>query len=123
MIDEFAECPFSSPEEFRDMFVSHVYVGCEADDPMNALAFDASRNPYGARFPIIFGSDISHWDVPDISEVVEEVYELLEHGHVGEDDFRDFTFANPARLYAGTNPDFYQGTRVESEVARLLATD
>lgn len=120
VLDEFADCPFDSPEEFRDLFVSHIYIGCEADDPMNALAFNSELNPYGARFPVIFGSDISHWDVPDISEVVEEAYELLEHDLVTEADFRDFTFANPARLYAGTNPDFYAGTRVEKDVAELL---
>ena len=72
---------------------------------------------------MIFGSDISHWDVPDISEVMEEAYELLERGLVSDEDFRDFTFANPARLYAGTNPDFYKGTRVESDVAALLAAE
>ena len=121
VVDEFAACPFSSPEEFRDLFISHIYIGCEADDPMNALAFNSDLNPLSARFPVIFGSDISHWDVPDISEVVEEAYELLEHGRISEEDFRDFTFANPARLYAGVNPDFYKGTRVEAAVAELMA--
>ncbi len=120
VVDEFSNCPFGSPEELRDMFVSHIYIGCEADDPMNALAFKSELNPYSARFPVIFGSDISHWDVPDISEVMEEAYEMLESGLISDDDFRDFTFVNPARLYAGTNPDFYKGTRVESEVAELL---
>jgi predicted TIM-barrel fold metal-dependent hydrolase len=123
VLDEFADCPFESPEDLRDLFVSHIHVGCEADDPMNALAFNTELNPHGARFRVIFGSDISHWDVPDISDVVEEAYELLEHGLVTEADFRDFTFTNPARLYAGTNPDFYAGTRVESAVADLLASE
>ena len=36
---------------------------------------------------------------------------MLESGLISDDDFRDFTFVNPARLYAGTNPDFYKGTR------------
>ena len=119
-IDEFSKCPVQSPEEFRDLFLSHIYIGCEADDPMNALAFNARLNPYSARFPVIFGSDISHWDVPDLSEVFEEAYELVEHGLITDDDFRDFTFTNPACLYAGTNPDFYRGTVVEAAVAEYL---
>jgi hypothetical protein len=120
VIDEFNACPFDSPEEIRDLFVSHLYIGCEADDSMNALAFDARVNPLGARFRTIFGSDISHWDVPDVSLVLHEAYELVEHGLVTEDDFCDFTFRNAAVLYAGTNPDFFRGTRVEEPVADLL---
>ena len=27
----------------------------------------------------MFGSDISHWDVPDMTEVLEEAYEMVEH--------------------------------------------
>jgi hypothetical protein len=30
-------------------------------------------------------------------------------------------FANPARLHAGMNPDFFKGTRVEAEVEKLKA--
>jgi predicted TIM-barrel fold metal-dependent hydrolase len=120
-IDEFAACPFESAEAVRDMFTSRIYIGCEADDPMNAWAFNTRVNPYGARFRVIFGSDVSHWDVPDISKVLEEAYELVEHELITDDDFREFTFTNPVRLYAGTNPDFFRGTDVESAVAELMA--
>jgi predicted TIM-barrel fold metal-dependent hydrolase len=120
LIDEFSSCPFKSPEEFRDLFTSHIYVGCEADDPMNALAFNRRVHPYAARFRVLFGSDISHWDVPDVSGVLEEAYELVEAGLIGEEDFREFTFTNAARLYGETNPDFFAGTRVEKEVLELL---
>jgi predicted TIM-barrel fold metal-dependent hydrolase len=120
VLDEFAACPFQTPEEIREVFVSHVYIGCEADDPMNALAFDSRVNPFGARFRILFGSDISHWDVPDVSKVLEEAYELVEKDLISEDDFKEFTFANAAELYGGSNPDFFKGTRVESAVAAFL---
>ena len=38
-----------------------------------------------------------------------------------EDDFRDFVFANPARLWTSMNPNFFNGTVVESQVQKLLA--
>ncbi|MGO9267253.1 MAG: hypothetical protein ACLQBA_20655 [Candidatus Binataceae bacterium] len=37
-----------------------------------------------------------------------------------EQDFRDFVFTNPARLWAGNNPTFFKGTAVEAQVNRLL---
>jgi hypothetical protein len=62
---------------------------------------------------------MGHWDVPDMTEVTEEAYELVEHGLITEDDFRDFVFANPARLWTSMNPDFFKGTAVESDVRPL----
>ncbi len=53
-------------------FVPNFYFGCEADDPITAGAFDAKRNPFGARLNVVFGSDIGHFDVPDMNEVTEE---------------------------------------------------
>ena len=38
-----------------------------------------------------------------------------------EDDFRDFVFANPVKLWTAVNPDFFKGTVVESAVSRYLA--
>ena len=54
--------------------------------------------------------DISHWDVPDMTEPVEEAYELVEDGVIGEREFRELMFLNPARLHAGMNPEFFAGT-------------
>jgi hypothetical protein len=102
------------------MFTSHIYVGCEADDPMNALAFDGEKNPLGARFRPILGSDIGHWDVTDVSDVLCEAYELVDDGLMSERDFEEFVFTNPARLYAGSHADFFAGTKVEREVADLM---
>jgi predicted TIM-barrel fold metal-dependent hydrolase len=120
--DDFEACPFDSPEELRDLFTSRIFVGCEADDPMNALAFDSTKNPLGARFRAILGSDISHWDVPDVAAVLTEAYELVERGLIDEDDFRELTFSNAVRLHAGANPDVFAGTRVEAAAEACLAS-
>ena len=57
--------------------------------------------------------------MPDITEVLAEAYELVEHELIDLDDFRSFTFTTPASFWTATNPDFFVGTRVEKEVAAL----
>ncbi len=121
MLDEFAACGIERPEDVRDIFARNFYFGCEADDPMNSWAFNSRVNPLGARLNAIFSSDIGHWDVPDMTEVTEEAYELVEHGLITEADFRDFVFGNPARLWTAMNPGFFKGTAVEGSVRRLLS--
>jgi predicted TIM-barrel fold metal-dependent hydrolase len=120
MLDEWAACWINRAEDIRDLFVPHFYFGCEADDPINTWAFNTKVNPFGARLNVLFSSDIGHWDVPDVTEVVEEAYELVEKGLISEADFRDFVFTNPISLYAGMNPEFFNGTVVENEVSKLL---
>ena len=99
----------------------NFYFGCEADDRLVAWAFAEHVNAAGARLRPIFGSDISHWDVPDMTEPVEEAYELVEDGVIGEREFRELMFLNPARLHAGMNPDFFAGTVCETAVRDALA--
>ena len=120
VLDDWARCQIESIEDIRDLFVPNFFFGCEADDRMVAWAFNAKVNPMGARLGAMMSSDIGHWDVNDMSEVVEEAYELVEDGLISEDDFRDFTFTNAVRLYGAMNPDFFKGTICESAVARLL---
>jgi predicted TIM-barrel fold metal-dependent hydrolase len=120
-IDDFAESLLGSPDHIKDVFSSRYFFGCEADDPMAAVAFDERLNPLGARIPALFASDIGHWDVPDFRRVLEEAWELVEHGLLDAEGFRHFTFTNPVRLWAGTNPDFFAGTPVEKAVAEELA--
>ena len=74
------------------------FFGCEADDPMTATAFNTKLNPFGARLHAMFGSDVSHWDVPDMTEVLEEAWEMVEHEWIDDDDFRDFVFTYPVDL-------------------------
>jgi predicted TIM-barrel fold metal-dependent hydrolase len=110
--DSFTALKLSSKEELRRLFVDRFYFGCEADDPVTASAFDAKRNPGGVRLRAVFGSDIGHWDVPLMEEVLEEVYEPVEDGVLAESDLREFVFANPVRLWTSTNPHFFEGTVV-----------
>jgi predicted TIM-barrel fold metal-dependent hydrolase len=119
--DDWSRCAIGCKQDIADRFVPNFYFGCEADDPMNAAAFDTRRNPLGARLNAIFGSDIGHWDVPDMREVTSEAYELVEHGLITEADFRDFVFANPARLWTAMNPGFFKGSRVEDAVGSVAA--
>ena len=52
--------------------------------------------------------------------MLQEAWELVEHDLVEVADFRNFAFANIANLHGGMNPDFFEGTVVESDVAKLL---
>jgi predicted TIM-barrel fold metal-dependent hydrolase len=119
-LDEFAASGVSSAEQIRGVFAEQCFFGCEADDPMNALAFDARLHPMGARLQAMFASDIGHWDVPDFRGVLGEAWELVEDGRLDEDAFRAFTFTNAARLFTGTRPDFFAGTVVEDAASTLL---
>ena len=118
--DNFAAVGMSRVEDMRDLFLAPFWFGCEADDPVNAQAFNRKSNPLGAPLKALLGSDNAHWDVPDMRDVLVEAFEMVEHGQIGESDFRDFAFTNPVRLHAGMNPDFFKGTRVEQAVSELL---
>ena len=85
---------------------------------MTAVAFN---DKMGLRLKPVLGSDISHFDVVDATEVLGEAYELVEHGLIDEENFRDFTFGNAAQLFGGMNPDFFKGTLVEAAVREELA--
>ena len=120
-LDDYAACRIERKEELRDLFVPSFYFGCEADDRMNAWAFDHRINPFGSRLNALFGSDIGHFDVPDMLEVLPEAYELVEDGLMTSEHFRDFTFANAVRLWGTGNPRFFAGTTVEKSAAAVLA--
>jgi predicted TIM-barrel fold metal-dependent hydrolase len=117
-LDEFASCKIQRPEDIRHLFDEHFHFGCEADDPLAGAAFDRARNPLGARLRAVLGSDIGHWDVPEMSGILAEAWELVETKRLSERDFRDFAFANTVHLYTGANPEFFRGTAVESAAAR-----
>jgi len=120
-LDDYFRCQIQRKEDIRDLFVPRFYFGCEADDPVNAWAFKRDANPMGARLNALFSSDIGHFDVPDMAAVVPEAYELVEHGLIDDNDFRDFMFANAVRFWGEVNPDFFKGTVVEKQAAEVLA--
>lgn len=122
-LDDFGACDIEKASDIRDLFVPNFYFGCEADDPVTSWSFKDNVNPYGAKLNAIFGSDIGHFDVPDMTEVLVEAYEGVEDGIITEDNFRDFVFGNPTRFWTAMNPNFFKGTAVESQVQKFLAED
>ena len=116
--DDWRFLDVSSERELVDRFVPRFFFGCEADDRSIAYAF-SKANPFGARLQPVFSSDLAHWDVEDMSEVVAEAFGLVRKGVLEEQDFREFVFENPARLLLGQNPDIFVGTAVESATAPL----
>jgi len=119
--DDYAACEITRKEDWVELYVKPFFFGCEADDRMNAVAF-SKFNPFGARINAIYSSDIGHFDVPDMVQVLPEAYELVEHGFLTSDDFRDFTFGNAVRLWGAGNPRFFEGTSVAKAAAGLLGT-
>jgi len=116
-IDDFAASGITSREQLRDQFVNNFYFGCEGEDRMTAMAFDRRFNHMSVQLNAMFSSDLGHWDVPNMAEVMEETYELVEHDIVEKADFRKFVFSNAARMYTSMNPAFFKGTVVEEAVA------
>ena len=121
-IDEWAPSGISSVADIVRVLTEQCFFGCEADDPMNALAFDTRINVGGSQIRAMFASDVGHWDVPDFRQVLPEAWELREHGLLDEAQFADFMFGNVVRLFTGTNPRFFEGTAVERAVDELLAS-
>ena len=120
MLDEWSRCGIKSARDIKELFVDRFYFGCEADDPLTSMAFNTAINPFGAELHAMMGSDISHWDVPDMAEVLEEAWEMVDHGWIDETAFTKFTFDNPVQFYTGTNPGFFKGTVVEAAVDDFL---
>jgi hypothetical protein len=115
--DDFEAAGINSKEDVRAVFAGNFYFGCEADDRATMWAFDPRT---GVRLRPVFSSDFTHFDVPDFREVIPEAFEMVEQGFVTEQDFREFTFTNAARLHTGNNPGFFKGTVVEQAVAHEL---
>jgi predicted TIM-barrel fold metal-dependent hydrolase len=120
-LDEWEALGATSEEELLELFVPRFYFGCEADDPTVAWAFAGRLLPGGQPLRAMFSSDLGHWDVPDMGEILLEAHELVEDGHLSEADFREFVFGNPVRFYTSGTRDFFRGTRVEAQVEALLA--
>jgi predicted TIM-barrel fold metal-dependent hydrolase len=120
--DDFAESGITCAEDIADIFDRQFYFGCEADDPLNSLAFNRHLLPHSIQLNAIFASDVSHWDVPDMREVLPEAWELVDNGHLGSGEFRAFTFGNIADMLTESKPEFFAGTAVGDAVRAHLAT-
>ncbi|MGH7002176.1 MAG: hypothetical protein ACREEA_11805, partial [Stellaceae bacterium] len=117
--DEWALAGIESRDDIRERFIPKFFFGCEGDDRMTALAFNSNFNPTRSRLGAIYSSDLGHWDLTDMRDAAYEAWELVEHGLINEDDFRDFVFVNPVRAKTDVNPDFFKGTVVERAAAGL----
>ena len=115
--DDFEAAGINSKEDVQAVFSGNFYFGCEADDRATLWAFDPRM---GVRLRPVFSSDFTHFDVPDFKDVIPEAFEMVEKNFVTEQDFREFTFTNAARLHTRNNPDFFKGTVVEQAVANEL---
>jgi hypothetical protein len=78
---------------------------------MTAWAFSRRANPFGARLNAIFGSDIGHFDVPDMLEVLPEAYELVEDELITAADFRDFTLRQRRAAVGHPESELFRGHR------------
>ena len=107
----------TSKDDIRASYSRNFYFGCEADDRATMFALDPRL---GARLRPVFSSDFTHFDVPDFGEVLPEAYEMVEKGFLTDQDFKEFTFSNAARLHATNNPNFFKGTVVEEAVAKEI---
>jgi predicted TIM-barrel fold metal-dependent hydrolase len=117
VVDDFEAAGINSEEDVRAVFSGNFYFGCEADDRATMWAFDPRM---GVRLRPVFSSDFTHFDVPDFREVIPEAFEMVEKGFMTEQDFREFTFTNAARLHTRNNPSFFKGTVIEQAVADEL---
>ena len=119
-LDDYAACGIAGIEDFKALFVDRFYFGCEADDANNAWAFNRECNPGGVEINTLFGSDIGHFDVQDMAQVLPEAFELVEDGRIDSAGFKRFVFENPVRFWGRTNPEFFAGTRVATQASTLL---
>jgi predicted TIM-barrel fold metal-dependent hydrolase len=113
-IDDFVACGATSEREMVSLFAPRFWFGCEAEDPGAAWAIHHGLSA-------MFGSDIGHFDVPDMTRVLPGAWSLVEDGYLSPDEFGAYTFANVVRLHATMNPDFFVGTAVEHDARKLLA--
>jgi predicted TIM-barrel fold metal-dependent hydrolase len=121
LIDEWAPSGIKDPRDIFDIFTRQFYFGCEGDDPLITLASQTKGSPFDAKLCALYGSDLGHWDVPDMAEAAEEAYELVDHGVLSTEAFRDMVFNNAVEFWTSGNRDFFKGTAVESAATKLLA--
>ncbi|TDI62689.1 MAG: amidohydrolase [Alphaproteobacteria bacterium] len=119
--NDFRAMEVETKEDIRDRFIPNFYFGCESDDPLACIAFDRKINPLGEQVRAIMSFDLGHWDVTNMDHAAAEAYEQVEMGLFNDADFKKFGFENSVHLYGDTNPDFFKGTRIETETAEILA--
>lgn len=87
---------------------------------MNAWATNTRINPFKAKLKTLLGSDIGHFDVVNMNEVLAEARESVDEGLITEEDLRDLVFINPVRFFGDMNPQFFANTAIASAAGKLL---
>jgi hypothetical protein len=120
-LEDFAAAGIESVEDIKKRWVDSFFFGSESDDRTVAHAFNDRANPLNVKINAIYSSDVGHWDVPDLTEVLAESWQLVEDGAITEADFKAWTFDNPYKLYTEANANFFRGTRVEQKLNQKQA--
>jgi hypothetical protein len=115
-LDDFAAAGIESVSDIKARWVDNFFFGSESDDRTVAHAFNSHANPLGVKINAIYSSDVGHWDVPDLTQVLAESYALVEEGAISEADFKAWVFSNPYKLYTEANADFFKGTAIEAKL-------
>lgn len=113
VVNDFEAAGIETTSDIVRQMTEQCFFGCEADDRLAGIAFDAKRLPGGTPLNPIFSSDIGHWDVAHMADVLPEAWEHIEHGWLTPDQFRAFMCDNTVRMYTDANPDFFVGTVIE----------
>jgi predicted TIM-barrel fold metal-dependent hydrolase len=108
-LDEFAAMQVASEHDIIDLAAPRLWFGCEADDRTVIAAF-AEHNGLGVDFNVMLGSDISHFDTPDMDAVVPSACRLVEKGLLDHRQLRALLCDNAARLFTHADPNFFAGT-------------
>ena len=120
--DDYARCKITRASDIAAMFTRNFYFGCEADDPLNSWAYATDVNPFNGRLKTLMGSDIGHFDVVNMADVLKEACGPVDEGRITREDLRDFLFTNPVQFFGEANPNFFKGTSVEGAAEKLLAS-
>jgi predicted TIM-barrel fold metal-dependent hydrolase len=110
VVNDFEAAGISDVSDIVRQITTQCFFGCEADDASTGQAFEARRLPGRSTLSPIFSSDIGHWDVAHIAEVVPEAYEQVEKGWLDKQQFRAFMCDNALRMYTEMDPGFFEGT-------------
>jgi predicted TIM-barrel fold metal-dependent hydrolase len=113
VVNDFEAAGVESTDDIVRQITSQCFVGCEADDRLAGVAFDANRLPGGVPLNPMFSSDIGHWDVAHMREVLPEAHEHLEHGWMDRGQLRAFLCDNVLRMFTDMNPKLFKGTVIE----------
>ena len=116
LIDELAESRIRDAADIEEMFSKQFFFGCEADDPLNPLAFDRTINP--RRHPAARVLRLRHRPLGRRrhARALHEACELVEDGRLDRAAFERYVFSNAADLLTAKKPELFQGTVLEKQV-------